>query len=70
VPTLVLHAGADRLVPPEASEPLGRLPDVTRIVYPGFFHEIHNEPGWQRVVDDIVAWIKQRAGGPGGLAGA
>jgi alpha-beta hydrolase superfamily lysophospholipase len=56
-PTLVLHGGEDRLVPTASSEPLGRLPSVTRRVFPGLRHEIHNEPEGLEVVDEIAAWL-------------
>lgn len=58
VPTLVVHGGADPLVPTESSEPLGRLPGVRRIVYPGLRHEIHNERG-SPVVGDVAGWLRE-----------
>ena len=60
VPTLVLHGTDDRLVPAAASEPLASLPNVTRKVYPGLRHELHNEPEWETVIDDVVAWLRER----------
>jgi alpha-beta hydrolase superfamily lysophospholipase len=59
VPTLVLHGAQDALVPPTASEPLAAVPGVTRIAYDGLRHEIHNEPEWEVVLDDVVAWLRQ-----------
>ena len=59
VPTLVLHGGQDTLVPPTASEPLAGLPDVTRVVYDGLRHEVHNEPEWESVLEDVVGWLRQ-----------
>ncbi len=58
VPTLVMHGDADWLVPPSASEPLARVPGVTRRVYPGLRHELHNEPEGRAVVADVVAWLR------------
>lgn len=63
VPTLVVHGADDRLVPPAASERLRGRPGVTRTVYPGLRHEVHNEPEWASVVDDIVGWLRQNARG-------
>jgi acylglycerol lipase len=62
VPTLVIHGGDDRLVPPAASAVLQGLPDCTRKVYPGLVHELHNEPESDQVLTDIVAWIRDRVG--------
>ena len=59
VPTLVLHGAQDTLVPPAASEPLAALPGVTRVLYDGLRHEVHNEPEWESVLGDVVAWITQ-----------
>ena len=60
IPTLVLHGDADWLVPPAASEPLGRLPNVERRVYPGLRHELHNEPEGRTVIGDVIAWLRGR----------
>jgi acylglycerol lipase len=60
VPVLVLHGGADRLVPPSASEVVTERAgsaDVTRTVYAGLYHEPHNEPEREQVLDDVVAWL-------------
>jgi alpha-beta hydrolase superfamily lysophospholipase len=60
IPTLVVHGGADRLVPTETSAALEGRAGVTRRVYPGVLHELHNEPAGPQVVKDIVAWIRER----------
>lgn len=62
VPTYVLHGGADELVPPSASEPLGFLPGVTRRVWDGLRHECLNEPEHPEVIAEIVAWLDARLG--------
>jgi len=36
--------------------------DMTIIPYEGLYHEILNEPEQQRVMDDVVGWIRARAG--------
>ena len=58
LPTLVIHGGEDRLVPPSASAPLAAVPGVTRRVLPGLRHETHNEPEWEAVVDGVVEWLR------------
>jgi acylglycerol lipase len=57
VPTYVLHGSDDSLVPPEASEPLGQLPNVTRRVWDGLRHECMNEPEHAQVIAEIITWI-------------
>jgi alpha-beta hydrolase superfamily lysophospholipase len=69
LPTLVIHGGDDALVPTAISERMAALLSVTRVVHPGLRHEMHNEPEWKEVLDGVVTWLKERAGGPGGLAG-
>jgi alpha-beta hydrolase superfamily lysophospholipase len=60
-PTLVLHGLDDRLVPPPASEVFDGLPGVERRDYPGLRHELHNEPEWRTVLDEVIEWIGARA---------
>jgi acylglycerol lipase len=60
LPTLVVHGGADPLVPPWASEAFEGLPNVTRRVYPGLRHETFNEPEGPQVAADVVKWLRAR----------
>jgi alpha-beta hydrolase superfamily lysophospholipase len=65
LPLLVLHGGADRLVPTAASEVVparAGSADVTRKVYDGLYHEPHNEPEQEQVLDDVVAWLDAHRG--------
>ncbi|MEX5721514.1 alpha/beta hydrolase [Geodermatophilus maliterrae] len=60
LPLLVIHGGADRLMPPSASEVVrahAASPDLTVRVYEGLFHEPHNEPEKDEVLADVVAWL-------------
>jgi len=60
MPLLVLHGSADRLVPPAASELVpahAGSADLTRRLYDGLYHEPHNEPEKEQVLDDVVAWL-------------
>ena len=61
LPTLVLHGEDDGLVPPAASEVLASLPNVERRTYPGLRHELHNEPEGPQILDEVIAWIRDRA---------
>ncbi len=60
VPTLALHGGSDRLIPPQTSAFLADLPTVERRLFPTLRHEILNEPEGPEVVAEIVDWINQR----------
>jgi acylglycerol lipase len=66
VPTLVIHGGADTLVPTAASEPLAAVPGVERRVLDNLRHETMNEPEGPEVVASLVAWARARI--PGGAA--
>ncbi len=61
VPTLVLHGLDDGLVPAPASEILATVPSVERRTYPGLRHELHNEPEGPQIIDEIIAWLRERA---------
>lgn len=63
VPMLALHGDADRLIDPDSSrllyEEVGSE-DKTLKLYPGFCHEVLNEPGRQPVLKDIQDWLEAR----------
>jgi acylglycerol lipase len=64
VPLLVMVGTADTLVPPEASymvDERAGSPDKRLITYEGLYHEILNEPEQDKVMDDLVAWLDERA---------
>jgi alpha-beta hydrolase superfamily lysophospholipase len=61
IPTLVVHGADDRIVPVNASRPLEGRASVTRRLYPGVRHELHNEPAaGPGVIADVAAWIRDR----------
>lgn len=65
LPTLVMQAGADKVVSADASERfcerLGSA-DKEFIRYEGLHHEIMNEPERDTVLGDVVEWLQARAG--------
>jgi alpha-beta hydrolase superfamily lysophospholipase len=66
-PLLVLHGGEDRLCPPAGSRLVhanAGSADKTVKVYDGLYHEVFNEPERDRVLDDLVAWLGERAAPP------
>ena len=60
-PTLVLHGLDDGLVPPASTEVFEGAPGVERRTYPGLRHELHNEPEGPAILDEVVAWLRERA---------
>ena len=57
--TYVLHGSEDPIVPVSSSASLEGRENVTRRVYPGLRHEMHNEPEATEVVGDTTAWIER-----------
>ena len=39
-----------------------RVPGVERRTFPELRHELHNEPEGPAIVDDVIAWVRQRCG--------
>jgi acylglycerol lipase len=64
LPLLVMHGGADELVPPSGSlmvhERAGS-DDKTLRIWDGLYHEILNEPEQDQVIDLIVSWLDERS---------
>jgi acylglycerol lipase len=56
LPTYVLHGTDDPIVPVSSSASLEGRGNVTRHVYPGLRHEMHNEPEADAVIGDTIAW--------------
>jgi alpha-beta hydrolase superfamily lysophospholipase len=60
LPILIMHGTADHLVNPEGSQTLYvkvGSKDRTLKFYGGFYHEIFNEPGRERVFEDMEKWL-------------
>jgi alpha-beta hydrolase superfamily lysophospholipase len=60
LPCLIVHGGADRLAQPEASQAFyAGVPhdDKERIEYDGYYHEVFNDVGKERVLADVEAWV-------------
>lgn len=63
IPTLVIHGGADTIVPPSASAPLSELPSVERHLFPALRHETFNENGGTEALNVVVDWLDRQVGG-------
>jgi acylglycerol lipase len=59
MPTYVLHGTADPVVPVSSTASLEGRENVTRHVYPGLRHEMHNEPQAAAVIGDTTAWLER-----------
>jgi acylglycerol lipase len=66
LPVLMMIGSADPMAQPERSkevfERLGSA-DKTLKVYDGFLHEVLNEIGRERVIQDLVSWLDGRLSG-------
>lgn len=63
LPLLAMHGEADPIAPAQGSHILyekAASTDKTLKVYPGLYHEIHNEPEQETVFRDIVDWLDER----------
>jgi lysophospholipase len=65
-PVLVLQAGSDLIVDPQAPHAwLQRVgsPDKTLRVFPEHYHELLNELDWPNTLADMLDWLERRQGG-------
>jgi acylglycerol lipase len=60
LPFIVVQGGADKLVDPGGSQLLydkAGSKDKTLRVYPGLYHEVHNEPEHATMFKDVETWL-------------
>jgi acylglycerol lipase len=63
IPVLIMHGSDDRVCSPKGAMQAYkniRSSDKTLKLYPGSYHEILNEPGKARVLEDIGNWLDER----------
>ena len=63
VPFLLMHGRDDQIVDPIGSQRFfarATAPERAFCLYPGFYHEIFNELGHEKVFQDIESWLTQR----------
>lgn len=63
MPLLVVHGGADRVNSAEGSGELFKLvssADKQLRIYPGGFHEPHNDLDREAVLSDVINWLDER----------
>ncbi len=62
-PLLVMHGSEDRLASVEATKRLfdrAGSSDKELVIYPGFYHELFNEPEKQEVYERVTDWLEKR----------
>ncbi len=62
LPLLIVHGGADQIVPPAASQAFfERVPvaDKERYEVEGGYHEPHNDLGWEQAVGVVERWLER-----------
>jgi alpha-beta hydrolase superfamily lysophospholipase len=60
VPLLMLHGSADRMVPPDGTRSFFarvRFPDRELLEYPGAYHGLFADRGFEEVLTDLERWI-------------
>lgn len=68
LPCLIVHGGDDRICPPEGSRAFFEnvtFADKDRQVYEGYYHEVYNDVGKERVLAAVEAWIARHLSGEG-----
>lgn len=65
LPLLIVHGGDDPICPPEASARFFEqvsAQDKERHEYPGYLHEVFNEVGREKVLQDVQDWLEAHLG--------
>lgn len=60
LPLLIVQGTEDKLVSPTGAQLVAgsaSSEDITLKLYEGLYHEVHNEPEHEAVLDDIAAWL-------------
>jgi alpha-beta hydrolase superfamily lysophospholipase len=68
LPILLVHGEADPIALVKGSQALFdqiTFPDKTLRIYPGSYHEVHNDLDHAELAADLVAWIEARLGDGG-----
>ncbi len=66
VPLLIMHGAADRNTYPHGSADFSKLAaknnkDVTLKLWDGLYHEVHNEPEKEQVIQFMIDWLDRHA---------
>jgi alpha-beta hydrolase superfamily lysophospholipase len=61
MPVLLAHGDKDNVTSVQATQEFFQklqAPSKTLRIYPGFRHELHNEPERAQVLNDYLGWIR------------
>ncbi len=60
IPTLLMHGSADGITSADGSRAFyeRNATGLTYKVWPGFYHELHNEPEWREVCQYVLDWMQ------------
>ncbi len=63
LPLLLMHGDADRITSAQASRDFAAQANTrcTLKIWNGLYHELHNEPEQNQVLDDILEWLETHA---------
>lgn len=64
LPLLLMHGTADRISSPEASETFAQKAGdaVTLKLWDGYYHEVHNDVGKDKVIETMINWLDANQG--------
>ena len=63
LPVLILHGTSDKVTRPDGSQTFfdnAGSTDKQLILYDGYAHDLLNDVGRERVMEDIIGWIEAR----------
>ena len=60
-PVIVVAGADDIAIPPRIQRKIARKYDAQFRVYDGHAHFLIWEPGWERIADDVAAWLEAKA---------
>ena len=62
IPLLLIHGGSDPLNSPEGTRKFFEkilFPDKEMKIYPGSYHEVHNDFDYEQVMKDMAQWMER-----------
>jgi alpha-beta hydrolase superfamily lysophospholipase len=64
LPLLLMHGTADRISSPKASETFAQKAGdaVTLKLWDGYYHEVHNDIGKDKVLGTMIDWLDANQG--------